>query len=113
MNATQWPELPYSDWVDTCDALHLWCQIVGKYRLANTPWLNHSWHATLYVTPRGLTTGPVFEATRTVAVLLDLREHRLVAEDSNGRSAGFELAAMPVAEFLARTRAAVVEVGEV
>ena len=47
-----WPALPYRDWAETCSALHLWTQIVGKYRLAHTPWVNHSWHATLYVTPR-------------------------------------------------------------
>ncbi|WP_275401809.1 DUF5996 family protein [Sphingomonas flavalba] len=41
----------------TCTALHLWTQIVGKYRLSYTPRLNHSWHATLYATPQGLTTG--------------------------------------------------------
>jgi hypothetical protein len=49
-----WPVLPpYDQWRETCSALHLWSQIVGKYRLAHTPWVNHSWHATLYVTPRG------------------------------------------------------------
>jgi hypothetical protein len=36
----------------------LWTQIVGKMRLAQTPWLNHSWHVTLYVSPRGLVWGP-------------------------------------------------------
>ena len=38
------------------DTLHLWTQIVGKIRLVQTPWLNHSWHVALYVTARGLTT---------------------------------------------------------
>ncbi|CAH2398501.1 DUF5996 family protein [Mesorhizobium escarrei] len=51
-NKTDWPLLPYADWAETCTALHLWAQIVGKYRLAHAPWMNHSWHATLYVTPR-------------------------------------------------------------
>ena len=51
-----WPELPYAAWKDTCATLQLWTQIVGKVRLALTPWLNHSWHVTLYVTARGLTT---------------------------------------------------------
>ena len=53
-----WPELPYAAWKDTYASLHLWTQIVGKIRLAQTPWLNHSWHVTLYVSPRGLTTSP-------------------------------------------------------
>ena len=46
-------------WRDTRDTLHLWTQIVGKIRLALTPWLNHSWHVALYVTARGLTTSPM------------------------------------------------------
>src|SRR5687768_9981620 len=51
-----WPELPYAAWKDTYATLHLWTQMVGKIRLAQTPWLNHSWHVVLYVSPRGLTT---------------------------------------------------------
>ena len=54
-----WPELPTAAWRDTYETLHLWTQIVGKIRLARTPWLNHSWHVTLYVTARGLTTSPI------------------------------------------------------
>jgi Family of unknown function (DUF5996) len=51
-----WPSLPLDTWSDTYATLHLWTQIVGKIRLAQSPWVNHSWHATLYVTARGLTT---------------------------------------------------------
>ena len=54
-----WPHLDYLSWRGTCSALHLYLQIVGKYRLAHTPWLNHSWNATFYVTPIGLTTSPI------------------------------------------------------
>ena len=43
-----WPALPYAAWKDTCATLHLWTQIVGEIRLAQTPCLNHSWHVTLY-----------------------------------------------------------------
>ena len=57
--AELWPALPYQSWQDSCATLHLWTQIVGKIRLARTPWVNHSWHATLYVTPRGLTTSAI------------------------------------------------------
>ena len=58
-SAQRWPELPYAVWKDTCDTLHLWTQVVGKIRLALTPWMNHSWHVALYVTARGLTTSPI------------------------------------------------------
>ena len=54
-----WPDLPYAAWKETCETLHLWTQVVGKIRLAQTPWLNHSWHVALYLTARGLTTSPI------------------------------------------------------
>ena len=57
-----WPDIPYETWQETCSALHLYTQIVGKYRLARTPWVNHSWHATLYVDARGLTSSLVPDA---------------------------------------------------
>ena len=37
-----WPDLTYSAWRDTAVTLQLWTQIVGKIRLALTPWVNHS-----------------------------------------------------------------------
>ena len=59
MNTETWPALPFADWKDTAATLHMWTQIVGKVRLCCTPWLNHSWHVTLYLTARGLTTSPI------------------------------------------------------
>ena len=50
----RWPALPFAAWKDTAATLQLWTQVVGKVRLALTPWLNHSWHVALYVTARGL-----------------------------------------------------------
>ena len=46
----RWPRLPLEEWQDTYATLHLWTQIVGKIRLSRMPWINHSWHVTLYVT---------------------------------------------------------------
>ena len=54
-----WPALPLEDWKDTYATLHMWTQIVGKIRLAQTVPLNHWWNVTLYVTSRGLTTSPM------------------------------------------------------
>ncbi|MFN4101634.1 MAG: DUF5996 family protein, partial [Pararhodobacter sp.] len=73
----KWPSLDYLSWRDTCSALHLYLQIAGKYRLAHTPWLNHSWNATFYVTPRGLASSPIPDGPG-VEILFDLREHRVV-----------------------------------
>ena len=68
-SAGQWPDLPLAAWQDTFTTLQLWTQIVGKVRLKQTPWLNHSWHTTLYVTSRGLTTSPIPYDTRTFELL--------------------------------------------
>ncbi len=94
-----WPELGFADWSETCTALHLWTQILGKYRLAHTPWVNHSWHATLYVTPRGLTTGPVHEAEGCLTLTLDLVDHQFVAETDGNARETFALKPMPIATF--------------
>ncbi len=97
-----WPPLDYPSWRETCAALHLYSQIVGKYRIARAPWINHSWHATLYVTARGLTTSVVPDAPGGVEIALDLIEHAVVGSATNGRSARFALAPMSVAEFHGR-----------
>lgn len=107
----RWPEIPYADWRETCAALHLWTQILGKYRLAHAPWVNHSWHATLYVTPRGLSTGPVPDAGVLVTLRLDVCDHVFVAESEGGARATFSLRPMSVAEFFRRAGEAIRSVG--
>jgi hypothetical protein len=72
-----WPSLPFADWKATSKTLHMWTQIVGKIRLALTPWINHSWHVTLYVTARGLTTSPMYVDGRVVEIEFDFVEHEL------------------------------------
>ena len=54
-----WPSLMVDEWTATRDTLHMWTQIVGKIRMAHMPLINHWWQVTLYVSPRGLTTGAV------------------------------------------------------
>jgi hypothetical protein len=97
-----WPEQSFPSWRETCAALHLCCQIIGKYRLARTPWINHSWHATLYVNARGLTTSLVPDGPGGIEILVDLLEHTVIAAATSGRTARFDLGPMSVAEFHAR-----------
>ncbi len=94
-----WPELPYLAWRETCAALHLYTQIVGKYRLARTPWINHSWHATFYVGAAGLTTSRVPDGPGGIEVRFDLLEHAVIGAATNGRTARFDLGPMSVADF--------------
>jgi hypothetical protein len=106
-----WPELPTAAWRDTYDTLHLWTQIVGKIRLARTPWLNHSWHVTLYVTARGLTTSPIPDGTRSFQIDFDLIDHHLRISASDGAQRQFALAGQSVASFHAAAMAALAELG--
>jgi hypothetical protein len=97
--STHWPSLPLDAWSDTYATLHLWTQIVGKVRLAQSPWLNHSWHVTLYVTARGLTTSPVPHGDRTFQIDFDFVDHRLVIQSSDGPSRMLALQPKSVAAF--------------
>jgi hypothetical protein len=97
-----WPGLPLDAWSDTCATLHMWTQIVGKIRLVQSPWVNHSWHVALYVTARGLTTSPIPYGSRTFQVDFDFIDHQLTVHSSDGRSGGFALVPQPVAAFYAR-----------
>jgi len=96
-----WPELPTAAWRETYETLHLWAQIIGKIRLARSPWLNHSWHVALYVTARGLTTSPIPDGVRTFQIDLDLIDHALRVSTSDGAVRQFALAGHSVASFYA------------
>jgi predicted GNAT family acetyltransferase len=95
---TNWPQLDYLGWRETCSALHLYLQIAGKYRLAHSPWLNHSWNATFYVTPGGLASSPIPDGPG-IELLFDFREHKLVGTSGDGRQASFDLGPTTVAVF--------------
>src|SRR6202521_3242474 len=106
-----WPDLPYGAWKNTRDTLHLWTQVVGKVRLAFTPWLNHSWHVPLYVTARGLTTSPIPYGDRSFEITFDFDDHVLDISLSDGARKRIALEPRPVAEFYAMVIAALAELG--
>jgi hypothetical protein len=95
----QWPSLPFQEWKETYATLHMWTQIVGKIRLAQTPWVNHSWHTTLYVTSRGLTTSPIPYNTRTFQIDFDFIDHKLLIQASDGLVKTMSLSPRAVADF--------------
>lgn len=111
MSKALWPELPYAAWKDTYATLHLWTQIVGKIRLAQTPWLNHSWHVTLYVSPRGLTTSLIPYGHRTFQLEFDFLKHVLWVSTDDGSLREIGLFARSVAEFYAAVMHALSEFG--
>jgi len=106
-----WPELPYAAWRDTCATLQLWTQIVGKIRLTQTPWLNHSWHVTLYVTPRGLTTSPIPYGRLSFELEFDFLRHVLVVSADDGARREIGLYPRTVAAFYAELMAVLADLG--
>lgn len=105
----QWPALPYAEWSDTCETLHMWTQIAGKIRMAMTPPINHWWHVTLYVTPRGLGTSLIPNNGRPFEIEFDFLAHRLMINCGDGAHREIPLAPMTVADFYQRVMVALSE----
>lgn len=106
-----WPSLPLKAWIETCATLHLWTQIVGKIRLTQSPWVNHAWHATLYVTARGLTTSPIPHGSRTFQIDFDFIAHQLILTASDGGTSRLALEPQSVATFYERLMAEMDKLG--
>jgi hypothetical protein len=77
----------------------MWTQIVGKVRMELSPFLNHWWHVTLYVTPRGLTTAAIPYHGSTFEVTFDFLEHNLSILTSEGTTKTLPLIPRSVAAF--------------
>jgi len=105
----RWPELPYNAWKETLATLHMWTQIVGKVRLVQMPWINHSWHTTLYVNPRGLTTSAMPYGERTFAIDFDFLDHELRVSTCDNELRAVPLEPQPTALFYERLMAALTE----
>jgi hypothetical protein len=106
-----WPALPYADWKAARDTLHMWAQIVGKVRLEQTPWQNHSWHVPLYVTARGLTTSTIPHGERIFEIEFDFLDHLLRINTGEGMTRTMPLAPRSVADFYRQFMAELAELG--
>lgn len=106
-----WPRLRVDDWTETRDTMHMWTQIVGKIRLSQSPLLNHWWQVTLYVTPRGLTTGTIPHRGGSFDLELDFVEHHLRVRSSAGEQRFVGLSSRPVADFYSETMSALDDLG--
>jgi hypothetical protein len=106
-----WPELPFAAGKDTIETLQLWTQIVGKIRLSQTPWLNHSWHVPLYVTVSGLSTGTIPYRERMFQIDFDFQEHQLLIRSSDGGRKSLRLQPRTVADFYADVKSLLFELG--
>ena len=100
-----WPALPLEAWEPTRATLHMWTQIVGKVRLALSPYMNHWWQVPLYVSARGLTTSPIPYDGQSFEIQFDFIAHDLIIWKSDGTTKTFRLAPRPVVEFYAEIMA--------
>ena len=91
MNTPPFPDIPLEAWRPTKNTLHLYCQIVGKIRLAMHPRLNHWWHVPFYVTPRGISTHTIPYAGGDLEIEFDLCEQVLRIRTSDKQVEDFAL----------------------
>jgi hypothetical protein len=110
-SSNPWPDLEVADLRPTTDALHLWSQVVGKVRLMLTPWINHSWQATFYLSGRGFTTGPIYADGHAFEMEFDLLSDLLRIDTATGETRRVELQAQSVAAFYEATMASLAGLG--
>src|SRR6187401_849999 len=111
MNVTKLPEIKFSEWKDTLTTVQLWTQIAGKIKLKSMPWINHSWHVTLYVTPLGLTTGSMPYSAGIFEMEFDFVHHVLDITTSTGKKEEVKLYPRAVADFHAELFAKLKQAG--
>lgn len=112
MTNEAFPEIPLEAWRPTKNTLHLYCQIVGKIRLAMHPRINHWWHVPLYVTPRGLSTRTIPFDGGNFEIEFDFCTHRLVITTNGGREEDFALYdGLTVADFYSSVFANLAKLG--
>ena len=95
----KWPDLPWGEWAETADTLHMWTQIVGKTRLALTPLQNHWWNVPLYVTARGLGTSAMACGDDVLDIEFDFVAHVLHLRLGSGAEKTMKLQPRTVADF--------------
>ncbi len=94
-----WPALPYEEWKDTLDALHMKMQIVGKVKLALTPYLNHWWNTAFYVNASGITTGLIPYKDSAFDINFDFINHNLFIRCADNQVKTIPLVPSPVSGF--------------
>jgi hypothetical protein len=99
MKLTAWPALPWDEWADAANTLHMWTQIVGKTRLALTPLQNHWWNVPLYVTARGLGTSAMAYGDDVLDIEFDFVSHMLHLRLGSGADKTMKLRSRTVADF--------------
>lgn len=106
-----WPALPYAEWKDTLQTLHMKMQVIGNVRLALSPPEPQWGHTALYCTARGLTTGPIPFAGGAFDVDVDFYHHRVAIRTSQGAMETVALEATSVSDFYGKMLGAFRDLG--
>lgn len=111
MERETWPALPFEQWRETCETLHMWTQVVGKVRLALVPLINHWWNVPLYVSARGLTTSAMQCGSGALEIEFDFVEHLLRFRTDGRDDRTLALAPRTVAQFYGEVMSTLDEMG--
>jgi hypothetical protein len=98
-DSDRWPALPWDDWKNTCETLHMWTQVVGKVKLELAPFLNEWWQVAFALTARGMTTGLIPYRGSAFQVEFDFIDHNLLIQSDGGITKSLALAPRTVADF--------------
>ncbi|HEX2911841.1 MAG TPA: DUF5996 family protein [Chloroflexia bacterium] len=109
--AENWPALPFEEWQETCETLHMWSQIVGKIRMELSPYRNHWWQVPFYISARGLTTSPIPYQNLLFEINFDFIDHILLLQTSSGKTRAISLIPRSVADFYRELMAILASVG--
>jgi hypothetical protein len=101
-----WPPLPYTEWLDTYETLHMWMQIAGKVKLELSPAWNEWWEVAFAISARGITSGPIPYRDRIFEIEFDFIDHIASIRTSQGETRKIALLPKSVANFYAECKAA-------
>jgi hypothetical protein len=79
-----WPDVHVSRWAGTKKSFHLYLQMMGKMRVALSPPQPNWLFTALYLSARGITTGPIPWRDTSFEATLDVFASELLLERSNG-----------------------------
>jgi hypothetical protein len=85
MNSENWPSLNYEEWVDTLETLHMKTQIVGKIKLALTPFQNQWWNVALHINASGIGSGTIPYKDIVFEINFDFINHNVNITSSDAK----------------------------
>jgi uncharacterized protein DUF5996 len=110
-NDLLFPSLPYEEWKDTLDTLHLWTQIVGKIKLKQSSFINHWWEVAFHINARGMTTGRIPYKNFAFEITFDFINHTVTIYTSTGKKIILLLRPQTVKSFYSEFMSALESVG--